>query len=260
MRANKAAAAAVLAAALALLTDHGAGAQGLRLDPLTDGILLGVSLPYAALSEYLVGTIDRDVLGTPDRDDVNSFDRLVMADYSRGLDTAGDVLMATTMLAPAAWGFRLGSREMITAAVIYLETLAFAQGAKNTFKLLVARYRPYVYEGGATDVDSREDDASFLSGHATMAFAAATAGVYLFSAYFPQSRWFVPLAAGAYGLATLTAAFRVAAGMHFMTDVASGAALGAAVGYAVPRLHRGGERAGVSVNALPGGLLLTYRY
>lgn len=260
MRPNTAVRSAILAAALALLAGRPAPAQDLRLDPLKDGILLGAGIAYAGVSEYLVYVSDRDVLGTPDRDDVNALDRLAMAEYSHGLDVTGDVLMYSMILAPAAYGLVLGSGDLLTAAVIYLETLAFAQGAKNTFKLLVARYRPYVYEGGASGVDSAEDDASFVSGHATMAFAAATAGVSLLSAYFPQSRWFVPLTAGAYGLATLTAVSRVAAGMHFVTDVAAGAALGTIIGYVVPRLHRSGNRAGIAVSALPDGLLLTWRY
>jgi undecaprenyl-diphosphatase len=251
-----------VALAVAILAAR-AAAQPLELDPLKDGILLGVGLPYAAITEVLAHNLDRDVLGAPDRDDINAFDRLAMAGYSKGLDTAADILVAAAMLTPASYALFLDSRDLLTAAVIYAETLAFAEGAKNTFKLLVARYRPYVYEGGASGVDSSEDDVSFVSGHATMAFAAATASVLLFRAYFPGSRWLVPLAAGAYGLATLTAALRVAAGMHFVTDTVAGAALGTGIGVVVPLLHRsrGDEEAGgLKLSALPGGVLLTWRY
>jgi membrane-associated phospholipid phosphatase len=254
--------AALFVVALLAVADRPAGAQGLELDPLKDGILLGVGLPWAGVSEYLVRTSSRDVLGTPDRGDVNAFDRAAMFDYSSGLNKTGDVLLVATVLAPATYGFFLDLPEMVTAGVIYVETIAFADAAKNTFKLLVPRYRPYMYSGGASDVDSRENDQSFLSGDATLAFAAATATVYLFSVYFPGSPWFVPLTAGAYGLATLTAALRVAAGMHFMTDVMAGAVLGSAIGYAVPYLHRTVKAAGdkLALDVLPGGFMLTYRY
>ncbi len=262
-RATGRSAAAFFFLALTLLSGRGAAAQELELNPVKDGILLGIGLPYAGITEYLAHNSNRDVLGTPDRGDINAFDRFLMADYSAGLDTAGDVLMTAALLTPLSYGLFLGSHDLLTAVVIYVETLAFAEGAKNTFKLLVARYRPYVYEGGASGVDSSEDDSSFLSGHTTMAFAAATASVFLFSAAFPQSPWLVPLAAGAYGLATLTAAARVAAGMHFVTDVAAAAALGTAIGYVVPLLHRvKGTRGdkGLGLSALPDGALLTWRY
>ncbi len=253
---------AFLVVGLLALVNRPAPAQGLQLDPLMEGILLGVGLPSAGVTEYLVRASTRDVLGTPDRADVNGFDRLAMFDYSSGLNTTADVVMFTTMLAPAAFGFLLPFEDTVTAAVIYVETLAFADAAKNTFKLLIPRYRPYMYSGGASDVDSRENDQSFLSGDSTMAFAAATATVYLFSVYFPGSPWLVPLAAGAYGLATLTATLRVVAGMHFMTDVAAGAVLGTAIGYAVPFLHRTVRAANdrLALNVIPGELLLTYRY
>ena len=39
------------------------------------------------------------------------------------------------------------------------------------------------------------------------------------------------------GLAVLTAGLRVVSGMHFMTDVIAGAALGTAIGIALPLIH-----------------------
>jgi membrane-associated phospholipid phosphatase len=256
-----AARAALFVAGLLLLAGGRAPAQGWELKLLTDGILLGVGLPYAGVSEYLVRNSNSDALGAPDIGDVNAFDRLAMYGYSKGLNTAGDMVMYAALLTPASFGFFLGSRDMVTAAVIYVETLAFAAGAKNTFKLLVPRYRPYVYSGGAPGMSSWEDEQSFVSGDSTMAFAAATASVLLFSAYFPRSPWLIPLATGAYGLSLLTATLRVAAGMHFMTDVVAGAVLGTAIGFAVPLLHRvqaRGDR--LSLSLLPDGLWLAYRY
>ena len=52
---------------------------------------------------------------------------------------------------------------------------------------------------------------------------------------------------------------RVAAGMHFMTDVAAGALLGTAIGYAVPLLHRDGND-GLNLSAFPDAVLVTWRY
>lgn len=48
----------------------------------------------------------------------------------------------------------------------------------------------------------------------------------------------VPFIAISYSLATLTGISRVYAGCHFATDVLMGAAVGTAIGFFVPWLHR----------------------
>ena len=48
----------------------------------------------------------------------------------------------------------------------------------------------------------------------------------------------IPFAVGCYGLATAVSALRVASGKHWPTDVVAGAAVGSAIGWVVPFLHR----------------------
>jgi len=148
--------------------------------------------------------------------------------------------------------------------IIYGQAISYAFAVKNVLKYLLPRYRPYVYNGGAPGVDSTEDDQSFPSGHATVVFAAATAGVTIYAMMFPGSPWFVPFTIASYGMAVLTASFRVASGMHFVTDVVAGAALGSAFGYLVPLLHRqrpsGGSVTGLSLETTGPEVLIRYRY
>jgi undecaprenyl-diphosphatase len=71
-----------------------------------------------------------------------------------------------------------------------------------------------------------------------MAFAAAAFGVTVAALDLPSgSPWFLPFAATEVSLAVLTASFRVFSGTHFMTDVIAGAALGTAIGIALPLIH-----------------------
>jgi membrane-associated phospholipid phosphatase len=215
----------------------------LTVDPLTDGIVLGSGLVFAAASEILLPLLPPvRTIGPADITQVNGLDRTLMDPYSAGLDFTSTLLQYASAALPLALAYFVPREDLIPMGVVYLESLSFAVGAKNILKYLIPRYRPYVYLGGAPGVSTTDDDQSFPSGHATVAFAAAAAGVSLFDASFPRSPYFWPFTAGCYGLAILTATFRVASGMHFLTDVLAGAALGSLCGYLIPFLH---ERASV---------------
>jgi membrane-associated phospholipid phosphatase len=237
----------------------------LTVDPLTDGIVLGSALVFAAASEFLLPLLPPvTTLAPADLTQVNGMDRGLMASYSAGLDISSSILQYATAALPLALAFFVPREDLIPMGVVYLESLSFAVGTKNILKFFLPRWRPYVYLGGAAGVSSAEDRQAFPSGHATVAFAAAGAGVSLFAVSFPDSPWFWPFTAGCYTLAVLTASFRVASGMHFLTDVVTGAALGSLCGYLVPFLHErssageGGTR--LSFDFGPTGMLVRYAY
>lgn len=97
-------------------------------------------------------------------------------------------------------------------------------------KNLAARPRPYDVIEGLTVLVGRLASYSFPSGHASSSFAAATALCIAFRG--KGGAWF-------YLPAALIAVSRVYVGMHYLTDVVCGAALGTVVSYAVYRVeHR----------------------
>ena len=100
---------------------------------------------------------------------------------------------------------------------------AYALGSlcSTIVKVLVDRPRPT----GAHLV-AIPSSASFPSGHATTAFAAATALAVLV----PWTRWW------AFAFAAWAAYSRVYLGVHYWTDVIAGAVLGVVVGYVVARV------------------------
>lgn len=256
----------ILVCALMIAVPPGrAHGTGLKVDLLTDGIVLGSGLVLAAASEILLPKLPPIVtLGPADITRVNGLDRALMYSYSAGLDITSTILQYTTAALPGVLAFLVPSEDIIPMGVVYLESLSFAVVAKNVLKYLLPRDRPYVYLGGANGVTASEDDQSFPSGHATVTFAAAAAGVSLFAAYLPDSPFFWPFTASCYGLAILTASFRVASGMHFFTDVVAGAALGSLCGYLIPLLHQkesaqeGDTR--LSFNFGPAGMLIRCSY
>jgi len=225
-------------AGLALARPSPVLAGPLPLDPWIDGPLLGGGIALAAVGELVLPGLPPPggPLGAPDVLTVNTFDRAAMAPtYSRSMDLASTVGELTAFLFPVAVGLLADPGDALPLGAVYLESVSLAMGVKNLVNYFVPRYRPYVYTGGAENVDPLEVDRSFPSGHTTFAFAAATAGVVLFDAYAPRSPYLVPFAIASYGIAAATATLRVTSGMHFVTDVVVGALIGAMFGYLVPR-------------------------
>ncbi|MCR4789544.1 MAG: phosphatase PAP2 family protein [Treponemataceae bacterium] len=173
-----------------------------------------------------------------DRDSVNAFDSFLMNDYSKTLDYAGSAMEAICLLTPSVL-FACPVSEYLEIGVEYLEVLAIAYGTKELCKQCVYRPRPYMYfENAPEDKISEGDwDDSFISGHTTMSFAAASYTTYMFCKYFDDSKWKIPVIAASYTFAATTAALRLASGNHFLTDVLAGAAIGSAIGFAIPLLN-----------------------
>ena len=216
-----------------------AHAAPIRLDPFVDGPLLGGGVLLTGVGEFLLPRLPPPggPLGAPDLLQVNPLDRAAMARYSRAEELASTVTEYAAFALPVAVAIVGDWSDALPLGAVYLESITLALGAKNLVNYLVPRYRPYVYEGGAEFVDPLEVDRSFPSGHATAAFASATAGVVLFAAYAPNSPYLVPFAVVTFGLAAATATLRVTSGMHFVTDVLVGALIGSLLGYAIPALR-----------------------
>jgi membrane-associated phospholipid phosphatase len=181
-----------------------------------------------------------------------------------------DVLAFTAVPAAALvpLAFAADTRDdALLDALFVVEAVAIAADLNQLVKFAVGRERPFVHFGNYSDPDrpaDADDQLSFYSGHTSMAFSfAAAAGTVANLRGYRSAPW-------VWGVGTVLASgvayFRVAADRHYLTDVLTGAVIGAAVGVAVPRLLHprepkdGGEAgaAQVTVVPLPIGLRVTF--
>jgi membrane-associated phospholipid phosphatase len=230
-------------------------------------ILTGVGGLSLGLGTHLQNNLDRPLLrdlAVNDYVQINGFDRLgtnigssssrLLSDYSRD---AG-ILMS---------GFLIFGKEarhdVGKLAVLYTETMLITSGLTNLSKTAFHRTRPYVF---APDwepdrpLDSG-DRASFVSGHTSLAAAGSFFFARVFTDYYPESKLKPYVWGVAITVPALTGYLRVDAAKHFPSDVIAGYALGAAVGWLVPTLHKKAVLPqGLSLAPAAGGLYLGYTF
>ncbi len=254
--------------AFAFLLQKNAGAQIFKVDiPQNELCLTGENTPFAldkvwdsvifasaaatygsALFKDHVSSKDKyDPSKIYDKDDINSLDRFFMTGYNNTLHNAGTVtciiatagIPAATFLTESACG-NFSGQNLFDVAVMYSEAILFTNGIKDWIKIGARRERPYMYfdDRDQDGIDSNDFMYSFLSGHTANAFMGATFTSYVFCSYYPDSNLKIPVIATSYLFAAGTGAMRMASGNHFFTDVLAGAAMGSAVGFAVPFVHR----------------------
>ena len=108
-------------------------------------------------------------------------------------------------------------KDTKVAATDALITLIGSQGIVQLFKNLIGRKRPYMVLPDVNTFWAKLlRDCSFPSGHTTAGFSLAA----VFAIHFPGYSMI------SYSLATMVGVSRIYTGMHYPTDVLSGAFLG----------------------------------
>ena len=123
-----------------------------------------------------------------------------------------------------------------TQLVLLIQCMCINGALLEGIRLLIQRPRPFVYLDPLAQGGAPAHYTSFYSGHTSFAALAATCAALAAMDARPAVRRTVFVLAAA--LTAATGALRVAAGRHFITDVAVGALAGAAIALAVNCLHR----------------------
>ena len=154
-------------------------------------------------------------------------------------------------------GHRRGDLEAGAAnALIIAQATSIALLVDQSVKYAVGRSRPYAWLAG-NPPGNREANLSFFSGHTTFGFAvAASTSTLLLEQHAPGA---VAVSATSFALASLTGYLRIAAQQHYLTDVLAGAAVGTAIGWAVPHFFHAPRRAdGLQLTPAAGGVALAW--
>jgi membrane-associated phospholipid phosphatase len=158
-------------------------------------------------------------------------------------------------------GLARGNRRVEDLGLHSMESIFLASAITGALKVTAGRARPRISPDNARNFNlfrgfGKDDYESFPSGHATAAFAFASAISAETSHWWPGSRWIVGPAV--YGAATLTGVSRIYNNAHWASDVLAGAAIGTFTGIKVFRyqhshpnnwLDRHFLRAGVTTTA-----------
>ena len=194
---------------------------------------LGISANVAPLTEEEINALSRE--------DVNTFDRPATYNYSETAHNASEALVWSCMALPLSFLVSERMREEAgIIALMYAETLLFANGASQIAKGAFQRLRPLAYNPEVPPADKTDPDVrkSFYSSHASNAFASAVFFATVYGDYFPDSKWRPYVWGGSLVAAATVGFLRFEAGEHFPTDVLVGGAVGAALGHLLPRWHR----------------------
>ncbi|AUD05802.1 phosphatase PAP2 family protein [Spirosoma pollinicola] len=201
-------------------------------------ITLGTSVALRSAVDPLTPT----EISSLNRDEINAFDRKATFHWSTTADRLSDVTLAgnAVLLGALTLGTKPMRQDVKTVAVMFIETIALANGIERSVKGVTQRTRPFVYNPVAPLDEKMTRDArqSFFSGHATNAFATAVFTGEVFRHYFPNSRLKPVVWIGSLGLATATCVLRYEGGLHYPTDLLAGAAFGSLVGWGIPKLHQ----------------------
>lgn len=223
---------------IALSIPGSLGAQGLPFRTgWPDAVVIGAGGALALLPIALHLPSGTAPCAPCDPQSVWAIDRIAIHQPDRAADRASTLLLLAAGGAAGlgtVWG--QDRREAIGNAVVFADAITWAATADQWLKVTVHRARPILYTGAApAAANIRDNRESFPSGHAELAFAAATA--YTLIAHRRRLPHATRNAVILYAAAAVVGTLRVAAARHFPTDVLAGAALGSAVSWAVVTVH-----------------------
>lgn len=209
-----------------------------------DGIIIGSSMFVA----FSASAIDDGItpltvaeINSLSKNDINPIDRITSGFYSKDQSMISDVLVGTSIISPLLLMFDENiRRDARTIGTMYFETIFLASFTPSFGKGGAKRIRPYLYGNKAPLSEKLNNDArrSFFSGHATWAFATSIFFANVYSDYYPSSKYKNYIWYGSIVLASSVSILRVTSGAHFISDIIVGAAVGSAIGFVIPYLHR----------------------
>jgi membrane-associated phospholipid phosphatase len=234
----------------------------LRLPPLTRGrdwlVLLGTFLLWGGILLARPLVVEPRCKARPElcrAETVLTLDRPALRNESLRADQLSDLIQyiagGAAAAVPALWhaGRAIaGAMSPAAAGAAFLsDLLVFGQTAAangimtELIHWISQRPRPYVY-ASPTQSENPADYTSFYSGHTSFAATATLALLITLFARGVPLPFLVPVALASLSLTASTAAFRVLAGRHFLTDVLAGGIAGLLIALFIAHRFRDPQR------------------
>lgn len=205
--------------------------------------LLGIGAAGTATSLLMRAQntpLDLGEINDLNTDQIMRLDEHTNENYSLPLQNASDILLYTSYAFPLSTLLIPEARQDVgMIALMLTEGVLVNEMLTGITKNLVNRPRPFTYNTNLSDEVRTEDgnNLSFFSGHTSYTallsfFSAQVLNTYVEKPLSRKMIW-----AGAILWPAATGYFRYAGGKHFITDVMVGYAVGAAIGYLIPKLH-----------------------
>lgn len=157
-----------------------------------------------------------------------------VSSVSRYVTKFGGFYEVYTLAALGSYGFIFKNEKIKTTTFLASQAYLTGGAMENILKFIAGRQRPSYYNPSSkeseptfhgpffkngTDINGKRINASFPSGHTTVAFAAAT----VYAMEYRDTKW-VPIVS--YSAASLIGLSRITENKHWTTDVLVGATLG----------------------------------
>lgn len=211
-----------------------------RTEIAISGAILATNLTGLAIGQH-VAPLTPAKIASLDGKNVNVLDRPATYWLHGKEDRASNVVLKGATIAPVVLlAFKKIRKEAVVISVLYLETFTLTLGLTQLTKNLVKRSRPYAYNPEASLESRQQVDArrSFFSGHTSSTATSCFFAAKVWTDLHPDSPWKPAIWSTAATIPAVMGLLRMRAGRHFFTDVAAGYAVGAAVGWLVPELHK----------------------
>lgn len=235
-------------------------------------------LPLGLSAEAIAWTFENqqaqltsDDLLNVSRDHINMFDRSATYKWNSKLDNLSDVGKYTLVVSPAV--ILAGSinkkqwSNSLSYGVMYFEVALLTVGISDIAKVLVKRERPYLYNSQLSNdeklelIDEEGAQDSFFSGTTSISFASAVFLSKTFTDIYGKGTWSRIIWGASLALASTTAMLRYESGQHYPSDIMVGAAVGSAIGYFIPVLHKKNNKLkNTTFIILPNYATLAYRF
>lgn len=205
--------------------------------------VLGLGVALNTAGYILLNRADRaniEDINQLDPSNLNGLDNSAVDNFSESAERFSDVILYTAATFPfVAYSFKKCRNEEWGIFLMGIETFLLTSGITTITKSIAKRYRPYNYNPDV-DLDFKLGSTSrlsFFSGHASNTAAMCFFLAQVMTDIHPDMQRKYLLWTGAAVTPLAIGYLRYLAGKHFPTDILTGYAVGATIGYFIPKIH-----------------------